>query len=269
VVSGTWPELGFALPPTLKGKPLPAHQELVISDAFLAFSPQNPDGEIAQAKQFMDMLAKVYLHLPKPATKYHDWLHIVGEGLHDLEFSHGCWSHGPGQDYLNAYVADYATPPEIMVQLAVLMPLTDYYDWCKTELPAIKKIQNGLDAFYNKELGTITRFLPALAEDLDGAEEQLKPNIMDSWYLHHPLLNLCRLALRGNKQGKTLFLDSLNFAIKVAHHFNYEWPVLYNMETLEPIKAETVPGMGGEKDVAGLYALVMLHAWNLPANKSI
>jgi hypothetical protein len=29
------------------------------------------------------------------------------------------------------------------------------------------------------------------------------------------------------------------------------------------VKAETQPGKGGEKDVAGLYALVMLHAWQL------
>ena len=150
-----------------------------------------------------------------------------------------------------------------MVQLAVLLPLTDYYDWCKTELPAIRKIKNGLDAFYNKDLKTVVRFLPALANELDGSEEQLKPNVMDSRYLHHPLLNLGRLAIRGDKQGKKLFLDSLNFTVKVAHHFNYEWPVMYNMETLEVLKAGTQPGKGGEKDVAGLYALVMLHAWQL------
>jgi len=49
----------------------------------------------------------------------------------------------------------------------------------------------------------------------------------------------------------------------VARHFKYEWPVFYNMDTLEVIKAETQEGKGGEKDVAGLYALVMLHAWQL------
>jgi hypothetical protein len=86
---------------------------------------------------------------------------------------------------------------------------------------------------------------------------------MDSWYLHHPLLNLGRLAIRGDKQAKKLFLGSLDFTIRVAHHFDYQWPVMYNMETLEVVKAETQPGKGGEKDVAGLYALVMLHAWQL------
>jgi hypothetical protein len=263
VVGGTWPELGFALPPTLKDKPIPAHQEMVLSDAFLAFSTEQPKNEMDLAKQFLNLLADIYLVMPKPATEYYSWPDMVDKGLHDLEFSHGCWSHGAEQDYLNAYVADYATPPELMVQLAVLMPLTDYYDWCETDLPAIQKIQNGLDAFYSKELKTVVRFLPALTDELSGEEEQLKPNVMDSWYLHHPLLNLGRLAIRGDKQGKKLFLDSLDFTIKVARHFKYEWPVMYNMETLEAVKAETQPGKGGEKDVAGLYALVMLHAWQL------
>lgn len=263
VVGGTWPEIGLALPPTLKDKPITAHKEIVLSDAFLAFSPEHPKDEMAQARQFLNLLADIYLVMPKPATEYYSWPDMVDKGLHDLEFSHGCWSHGAEQDYLNAYVADYATPPELMVQLAVLLPLTDYYDWCQTDLPAIQKIRNGLDAFYSKELKTVVRFLPALAKDLSGEEEQLKPNVMDSWYLHHPLLNLGRLAIRGDKQGKKLFLDSLDFTIKVARHFNYEWPVMYNMQTLEVVKAETQPGKGGEKDVAGLYALVMLHAWQL------
>jgi hypothetical protein len=262
-VGGSWPEIGFALPPTLKEKPIPAHQKMVLSDAFIAFSPENPKDEMALARQFINLLADVYLHLPKPATEYYDWPGMVDKGLHDLEFSHGCWSHAAEQDYLNAYVADYATPPELMVQMAVLLPLTDYYDWCQTDLPAIKKIQNGLDAFYSKELKTVVRFLPALADELSGEEEQLHPNVMDSWYLHHPLLNLGRLAIRGDKQAKKLFLGSLDFTIRVAHHFDYQWPVMYNMETLEVVKAETQPGKGGEKDVAGLYALVMLHAWQL------
>ena len=121
-VGGNWPELGFALPLTLKDKPVPAGREIVLSDAFLAFDPDYPKDDLAQAKQFLNLLSAVYLVLPKPATAYYAWPQMVDKGLHDLEFSHGCWSHGAGQDYLNAYVADYQTPPELMVQLAVLMP---------------------------------------------------------------------------------------------------------------------------------------------------
>ena len=76
---------------------------------------------------------------------------------------------------------------------------------------------------------------------------------MDSWYLHHPLMTLSRLAILGDKDAEKLLLDSVEYAITVAHHFDYQWPVFYKMDTLEVLKKETVPGMGGEKDVAGSY----------------
>jgi len=198
---------------------------------------------------------------------YHQWLDILQKGLKDLQNNHGCWSHINGQDYLNAYLCDYDTPPESMVQLALLLPLLDYHHWSKEALPAIEKIKAGIAYFYDDKLGTVVRWLPASAEDLDGSEEQLKPKVMDAWYLHHPLLNLGRLALQGVKNAEQLFLKSLPFTIRVAKHFKYNWPVFYHMETLQVIKAETKKGEGGEKDVAGLYAHGMLQAWDLTGEK--
>lgn len=262
VVGGVWPELGFALP-AAPGKALEAHKSWILTDAYLAFSPLNPGDEGTLARLFLDLLAQVYLQLPRPETTYYDWPRTLEASVADLTTNHGCWSHAHGNDYLNAYVCDYTTPPEIMVQLAVLLPLMDYKRWSGQHIPVIGTIEAGLAAFYDEQIGSVVRFLPALASQLSGAEEQLKPHVMDSWYLHHPLLNLSRLALNGDAQARKLFLDSLPFTMKVAHHFNYEWPVFYNMETLEVIKAETAPGKGGQHDVAGLYAHVMLQAWKL------
>jgi hypothetical protein len=140
-------------------------------------------------------------------------------------------------------------------------------EWSKTELKIMKTIKEGLPAFYDPKLGVITRWLPAAEDQLEGEEEQKQPGVMDSWYLHHPLLNLSRLALKGDKTAEELFLNSMDFTIKVAHHFNYHWPVFYKMDTLEVLKAETAEGMGGEKDVAGLYAHVMLQAFELTKEK--
>jgi hypothetical protein len=39
-VGGEWPEIGFALPPTIKNKPLEAGKTYVLNDAFIAFEPQ-------------------------------------------------------------------------------------------------------------------------------------------------------------------------------------------------------------------------------------
>lgn len=266
-VGGEWPELGFALPPTLKNKPLEAGKSYVLSDAYIAFSDEVPADEPAMVRQYLDLLAAVYLELPKPATHYQHWPDILKKGLVDLQDSPGCWSQVNGDHYFNAYVCDYDTPPEIMVQLAVLLPLVDYVEWSGDELPVMKKIKKGLPAFYDEKLGTIMRWHPKVADNMEGEEEHKKPLVMDSWYLQHPLLNLSRLALKGDQEAKKLFLYSLEFAIKVAHHFNYEWPVFYKMDTLEVLKAETQPGMGGEKDVPGLYAHVMLQAWELTGKK--
>ena len=265
-VGGTWPEMGFALPVSLD-KPVEQGKELIISDAIVILSDTTPAKEKDMTVQFLDLLAKAYLLLPKPATQYHDWIKVLDTGLKDLIENPGCWSQLDGHQYFNAYVSDYDTPPEIMVQLAVLLPLLDYADWSGKTPDVMQKIKDGLPSFYNEKLKTIMRWHPAAADKLEGEEEQKKPMVMDSWYLHHPLLNLSRLALKGDKVAAELFTGSLDYAIKVARHFKYEWPVFYHMEKLEVIKAETQPGKGGEKDVPGLFTHVMLQAYELTGKK--
>ncbi|WGQ10673.1 hypothetical protein QG516_03260 [Pedobacter gandavensis] len=264
-VGGAWPELGFSLP--VSRKPLHAGKEITLCDAFVAFSNEFAEQEPSMIRLFLDLLARIYLLLPKPETTYQHWPDILDQGLKDLIDSPGCWSQVAGQKYFNAYVSDYDTPPEIMVQLAVLLPLLDYVEWSKKDLELIKTIREGLPGFFDEKIGTITRWLPAAEDKLKGEEEQKVPKVMDSWYLHHPMLNLSRLALKGDKLAEQLFLNSLDFTIKVAQHFNYQWPVFYKMDTLEVVKAETAEGKGGEKDVAGIYAHVMLQAWELTKEK--
>ncbi|MCZ4222547.1 hypothetical protein [Pedobacter rhodius] len=265
VVGGSLPEIGLSLPET-KDKPLKAGIKYTISDACIGFKT----GAILtsdQATDYLDMLSEIYLQVPKPATRYTHWPDILEKGLEDLIENPGCWSMVSGSKYLNAYVCDYDTPPEIMVQLAVLLPLVDYSEWSGKTLDVMKVIKEGLAPFYSEKLKTLVRWHPAAEDKLKGEEEQKMPMVMDSWYLHHPLLNLSRLALKGDKQAEKLFLNSLGYAIKVAHKFKYQWPVFYKMDTLEIIKAETKPGAGGEQDVAGLYTHVMLQAYELTNEK--
>ncbi len=266
VVGGEWPEMGLALPAAIE-KPLLKGTAVVLSDAYVVFDTAAAKQEADVMLQYLELLAAVYRQLPVTKTSYKHWPQILDKGLKDLLHNPACWSQVGGHSYFNAYACDYATPPEIMVQLAVLLPLQDYIEWGGHKLDAMKTIMDGLPAFYNEELKTIMRWHPFTADQMEGEEEQKKPNVMDSWYLHHPLLNLSRLALKGNQVAKKLFLNSLEFAINVAHHFKYRWPVFYDMKTLEVIKAETQPGKGGEKDVAGLYAHVMMQAWDLTGKK--
>jgi hypothetical protein len=262
LVGGKWPEIGYSPPPT-KDEPLPEGQELTVSDAFVLLSESVPKDNFEVTRQFLDHLAEIYLLIPKPETVYHHWPNTAEKSLDGLADHKGCWTFAGGHPYLNAYVCDYETPAELMVQLAVLIPLMEYAEWREQDHKIIQELRDGLFAFYDEKLGTVVRWLPSLEKDLDGSEEQKQPKIMDSWYLHHPLLNLTRLAGTGDEDAKKLLLNSIDYAIKVAQRFDYQWPVFYKMDTLEVVKAETKPGEGGEKDVPGSYAHLMLEVWNL------
>ncbi|MDN3586000.1 hypothetical protein QWY86_04935 [Pedobacter aquatilis] len=265
VVGGKLPELGLALPPSIT-KPLRSGKSIVLSDAFICLNTKlNPQSDLAI--DYLEMLCEVYKMLPRPTTQYRNWPKILSHGLEDLIYNPGCWTRLNENSYLNAYLCDYQTPPEIMVQLAVLLPLLDYTKWSGVSLPVTEIIKKGLPSFYDEKLKSLVRWHPGAVDMLKGEEEQKVPLVMDSWYLHHPLLNLSRMALDGDKAARKLFLDSIGFAIKVAHKFDYTWPVFYKMDSLEIVKAETEPGKGGETDVAGLYAHVMLKAYELTRSK--
>ncbi|WP_256005472.1 hypothetical protein [Pedobacter deserti] len=266
LVGGVWPELGFSLPGTME-EALPAGQMVTVSDAYVLLTEEVPATNIEICRSYLDNLAAIYTLIPKPDTEYHDWLDIGEKGLADLVSHKGCWTHADGNQYLNAYVSDYKSPPEIMVQLAVLLPMIEYGEWKGKHIESIEHIKRGLPAFYDETLKTVVRWLPAKVDNLDGSEEQKQDRVMDSWYLHHPLMNLARLAVYKDKKAEELLLGSVDYVIKVAKHFNYQWPVFYKMDTLEVVKAETQPGAGGEMDVPGAYAKLMIETWMLTKDK--
>jgi hypothetical protein len=154
-----------------------------------------------------------------------------------------------------------------MVQLAVLTPLIEYVDWNGDGIPLIEQLEANLPTFYNDEIKTVVRWLPGEEALLRGKEEHMGERVMDSWYLYHTYLNLSRLAQHGYAIARRLFLDSIDYGIKVARQFNYHWPVFYNTYTLEVIKAETKPGAGGEHDVGAQYVHVMMQAWELTGER--
>jgi hypothetical protein len=261
-VGGEWPELGFALPESTE-KSLNAGQEIVVSDVYILFNASLPADDLTMAQQFLEMLAQIYLALPRPETKYVDWPGIAKKSLRDLTKSEKCWSEVRGRRYLKAYVGDQDNPPESMVQLTVLLPLLEYAEWSGQEIAFNRELLAGLPGFYDEKAGVVGRWLPSATDKLDGSEPQKKPNVMDSWYLFHTLLNLSRLALHGDRAAQKLFLDSTDYCVQVAQKFEYQFPVFYDLYTLEIIKAETAEGEGGEHDVAGLYAHLMLQAYQL------
>lgn len=265
-VGGQWPEIGFEFPVNGK-KPIPAQIKFTISDAFVLLDEDILEKPYDVMSRYLNHLAVIYPLISKPEPSYQDWNQIAENVLDGLHMNKACWTMVKSNSFLSAYAGDYATPPELMVQLAVLLPLHEYLEWAGKTHPLFDDLNRGIEDFYDQTVKSVVRWHPERVDALDKSEYQKRDMVMDSWYLHHPLLNLARLAHRGDKTAEKLFLDSIDYAIKVAQHFNYEWPVFYNMTTLEVLKAETSPGKGGEKDVPGSYAHIMIMAYKLTNEK--
>ena len=262
-VGAQWPEVGFALPTA--DSPLSAGTEITLSDAFLYLSEVIPQSEFEAADQFLDAMANIYLHLPRPETAYYNWPKAADRTIRALSESAHCGRMIHKQYYLNAYVDATYKPPESMVQLAILVPLWEYQRWVEKPVSLVESLLKNLPSFYDEKKQTLMRWLPGgtFEEAINERSEEQDPTKVDSWYLLHTLMNLGRLAEQGNTEAKDLLFNSLEFVIKAAHHFGYDWPVFYDIRTLEVIKAETDTGKGGELDVAGLYTHVMVQVYEL------
>lgn len=103
-VGGEWPDLGFALPAgsdhLKRGAPVD------ITAWHVAFSEEVPDNPVAVADQYLELLARLYLHIDRPAPKYVDWRRRAEQCRDDLERCEECWLTVGDRRYLRAYVGD-------------------------------------------------------------------------------------------------------------------------------------------------------------------
>lgn len=259
-VSAAWPAFGYVPPAT--AKLLPAAREFVVSDAYLIVSPGIPPAaEIGGA--YLDLLADAYLALERPPVVYHDWPARAAQSLRDLTLSPLCTYERQGRRFVMPYVGDEAKPPESMVQFTVGLNALEYDRW-RGETSALATLLTGsTTAFFEPAVGSVVRWLPGEPFDAQQAEALMTHDAMDSWYLYHALFNTLRLAAEGDADAGRVGQASMDYAVRVAQRFDYRWPVFFSLRTLDVLRAEAAPGRGGERDVAGLYALVMLHAHEL------
>jgi hypothetical protein len=257
-VGGLWPELGF-LPPTPKQSPEPPKKPLLpgkavtISDALLAFHDSTDGDERELAEIFLNQLAAVFNLIEAPPTEFHDWPARAQKSLKDLDQSKDATIRHYGFRYVHPYTgAEY---PDVMVQMSIIAALRDYEAWTRKAVPLRAELQRGLPKFFDSKLGTLRRYLPNVGKDKNA-------DAVDSWYLCHPLLNLGRLALDGDKSAERLFLKSINYPVKAAHHFGYKFPIQFNVKDYSIITKARDDGLG-QTDVAGLYAYLMLQAFQL------
>lgn len=255
-VGGEWPVLGY-LPPTQPMDPtkvLPAGKKIVLYDTRLVFRQKPEEDESESAWQFLDMLGAIYRNLDKPPAERWDWVDRSRRTLRDLEKSPKLRERHFGQVYFRPYTgAEY---PDAMVQLSLLSAIRDWGRWEGKKHPLEAVIRRGLKRFYDPKLKTLRRYLPDVGNDKNA-------DAVDSWYLYHPLLNLSNLALTGDKTAKDLFLASVDYGIKAAQHFQYKWPIQYDVANFSIITPVAPADQRGQTDVGGIYAWVMLQAFDL------
>lgn len=254
-VGGEWPEVGY-LPPTDPKdalKALPGGRDLVLSRAHVLIRRFARDEEGASARQFLEMLGAIYARLERPEAPYRDWIDRSRRTLADLAASPKARTRHCGETYFHPYTA--SENPDSMVQLSLLSAVHDWGAWNDRRHPVEREIRKGLRNFYDDKLKTLRRYLPDVSEDKDA-------DAVDSWYLYHPLAMLAHLAHEGEEDARTLFFDTVDYGIKAAHHFAYRWPIQFKIDSFEVI-TEVADDDRGQTDVGGMYAWVMLQAFQL------
>ena len=262
-VGGEWPELGY-LPPTppQSGTPpthaLPQGETVTISDAIIVIRDSTPPEERDSARRFIQMLGAAYTALDLPPVEYHDWVDRAERTIADLAASPKATIRHYGHRYAHPYTdAEY---PDSMVQLALIAPMHDFAHWRRRPIALQADFEAGLEKFFDPELGSIRRYLPNVGADKDA-------DAVDSWYLYHPLMNLGRLAIAGNQRARSLFERSIDFGIKAARHFKYKWPIQYKVTDFSVITEIAGADGRGQTDVGGMYAWVMLQAYELTGSE--
>ena len=262
-MGGVWPEIGYLMPtPAQQGTPpidpLPQGEEITLSDGWIALHAESGGDERDMARRYLILLGEMLQVVQRPKTTFHDWVERADRTLDDLANSPKATIRHYGHLYLHPYTdAEY---PDSMVQLTVLSAIRDYEVWTGQKIPLGRKLAAGLGKFYDPELKTLRRYLPNVGDDKDA-------NAVDSWYLYHPLSQLGRLAIDDDKQALELFEKSIGFGIKAARHFDYKWPIQYDVRDFTVVtEARDDQGLG-QTDVGGIYAYVMLQAFELTDDK--
>lgn len=263
VVGGTWPELGYMIPTPEDDTPacesaLEAGVEVTLSDAILVFRHQAPLHERDSARRFLQMLGIAYATIERPRVEFRDWVKRAEWTLRDLDNAPEATIAHYGHRYVHPYTnAEY---PDIMVQMSIVTAIHDWGKWCGSPHPLEAEFKAGLEKFFDPELQSLRRYLPNVGDDKDA-------DAVDSWYLYHPMLNLGILALDGDEDAKVLLLKSIDFGIRAAQHFKYKWPIQYKVTDFTVITDTAEADGRGQTDVGGIYAWVMLQAFELTDDK--
>ena len=225
-VGGEWPELGY-LPPTPPQSgtppidPLPAGKEIMLSDALIVFH----DVPTATSRQWRGsscrLLGAVYRRSTCRRPNFATGSARAERTLRDLDRRPKATIAHYGHRYVHPYTA--AEYPDSMVQLSVLSAIHDYEAWTASGHPLEAESRGGLGKFYDPQaqdappLSAQCRRRTRTRTRSTAGISIIRCSISAAWRSD------------GDAQARRLFLKSIDFGIKAAHHFDYHWPIQYNV----------------------------------------
>jgi len=257
-VGGEWPELGFRLPTAALGqaeevRALPAGRTITLSRALVALHDGDAREEADLAAHFLTLSGAIYHLLERPRCEWRDWPARAAQTAKDLARTKDATVRHYGQTYVRPYLAGEV--PDSMSQIALLAAMREWESETGESRAIADALQAGLGRFFDPKLGALRRYLPN-ARDKNRDE-------VDSWYLYYPLLGLARMALAGETRARGLYCKSIDFAIRAARHFDYRFPIKFDINSFAVLTEARGDEVHGQTDVAGLYAYVMLQGFEL------
>lgn len=204
--------------------------------------------ECSEARRRLRDLADAYRMLDLPAPKKHDWAWRAERTLTDLVSPAASILRDDDRFVLPYPGYDY---PDSMVQLAITAALRDYAAGRGWLVPLADTLMAAVPRFFDEKAGTFRRYLR-------GVDDSKDYDAVDSWYLYHPMLSLSRLALGGVDAARAMLMRSIDYGVRAARHFNYQWPVFYRIQDFGVITQQPDADRPGETDAGGIYAYVMM-----------
>jgi hypothetical protein len=95
VVGGHWPEIGYRIPGPAQ-TPLPPNRDFVVSDCFLAHTPEIGESASARGRLFLELLAPVLL-----LAKYIRYFQSRAWTYYPSEMPQGTWSEKPRNGFID------------------------------------------------------------------------------------------------------------------------------------------------------------------------
>jgi len=237
---------------------LGAGNRVVLSHAFLYLSTRCSNSDEGKLRDFMHLLAPIYVRMIRPETVYTDWLEVARREVTDLLRPECLTDPVLGHRHMRAYVNHFDFQyTDLHCDLEILVPVSQLNQWTPTpETEKLKSLLNDGLLTYLDEANRrfYNNVVPASFADkkrpIWGIDQ------VDTWYEANNFYMLGRLAEQGNESAKRMIFSAVDEWIELAKGVDYDFPLFADYLTKKGTFSNAY-------NVCGAYAYNMLQCYRL------